>query len=100
MYLFYRCIEAWNLISGEILEAEIQFQLDRTRFCSCHYALDQLKANKQLALVCPSFDHVNSARAQSFNLDQNSLNLDPDQVLLWHYIFSSGVSKLFIVDFC
>ena len=77
---FNRCVKDWSLTSGEVLDAVIQFQFDREKFCRCHYALDQLQKNKQLSLVCPNpSDCFLADRTSTFN--SFSSDLDADQVV-------------------
>ena len=69
-----------------MLKVQIQFQLDRDRFCRCHYALDQLKRNQQLGLVFPNVNEPFFISA--LHADAGSyLNLDEEQVRNSHIVY-------------
>ena len=79
-FLSLRCTHDWNVISGTTLEVQIQFQLDRGRFCRCHYALDELQRNQQLEWLCPNMNKPFHVNALDFAASSYDLNLDGEQV--------------------
>ena len=81
LFFLFRCVLDWQLVSGQVVDVEIQFQLDRERFCRCHFALDQLKENNRLRLVCPNFkSHRELNKTSMFSDNRFYKTLDEEQV--------------------
>ena len=78
--LSLRCTQDWKVASGTVLKVQIQFQLDRDRFCRCHYALDQLQRNQQLGLLFPNASEQFHINALHVDASFSDLNLDEEQV--------------------